>query len=874
MEVRERGFASQRVAEGFDLAVAFAFAGPNRIFVAEKKGTVRVVQGGQLLAAPFVDLSAEVNTANDRGLVGIAVHPEFPAQPYVYVVYVYDPPELSSLSPASAPDGTGARASRLVRFEADPASDYTLALPGSALVLLGKNSALENMGNSDARNDYERPACGVRGAYVRDCLPADENSHVVGNVTFGPDGALYVGNGDGCDYTAAQPVCTRAIDLGSLAGKILRIDPLTGHGLADNPFADPDDLESNRSKIYQLGLRNPFRFTFDRLTHALYVGDVGWNVWEEINRAGPGANFGWPCFEGGNAVAIEQPSYRDYPRCVELAMSGRPITPALFAYTHDGLPGEGSAVLVGDMYRGASYPPLYRGALFYADFNRKQLRFLSFAADGSVASSQVFSDGIGYVTQMTTEPSTHDLFVLQLGSTPDGVLSKLDRIVFAGYGPGPAPDALYELVSSADERCVEAESPLGPAASGATLRYCTPDAAQRFRLESAGDELYRISSESVGFALTMNARGEGRAEVTLSPWENLPSQRFRFFALTGGYQLIDEENELCLALREEDGTARLVGARCAMTPTQLFRALSEANRDPVIEPVATQTGVVGGRAELQLIASDPEGKELTFFATGLPPGLSIDPQRGFVLGEYAQPGSYGVRIRVTDGERSASLSFTWNVQDDKLPNVVIAEPVEGTFYVPGQKIGFHGSASDYLGQAIDPSKLSWELMTHHNQHIHVGGLPVTLGEGGQFLADDHGDNTSLELCLIALDGENRSGRACRVLLPQKVEYTIDSEPSGVIIPWEGVPHATPFTVETNVGGKRTLNAPLQSDGWPFARWSDGGGAYHVITIGSEPLRLVATYATPERGESPAYESAPEEPATIATPASEQLASDD
>lgn len=266
----------------------------------------------------------------------------------------------------AGPDGNGARVSRLVRVEADPATDFATARPGSLQVLLGQNSVFANIGNPAARNDYTLPSCGTHGAYVADCLASDENSHSIGTVSFGPDGALYVSSGDGCSYVSAQPVCTRAVDLDSLSGKILRIDPLSGAGLADNRYAT-DDLQSNRSKVYQLGLRNPFRFSFDGETSAFFVGDVGWNTWEEINHGNAGANFGWPCFEGGNGNNVEQSAYSDQPRCVELQMSGAAITPALFAYVHQ--PPMGNAVLVGDVYRGTRYPARYRGGLFYTDYN-------------------------------------------------------------------------------------------------------------------------------------------------------------------------------------------------------------------------------------------------------------------------------------------------------------------------------------------------------------------------------------------------------------------------------------------------------------------------------------------------------------------------
>src|SRR5262249_30546769 len=132
------------------------------------------------------------------------------------------------------------------------------------------------------------------------CRAPHEDSHSIGTVMFGNDGSLFVGNGDGSNYTSVDPRALRAQMVNSLSGKIMRIDPLTGSGLADNPFYDATCPTCNRSKVYALGLRNPFRFTVHAVTNEVYIGDVGWNTWEEINT-GKGANFGWPCYEGGAA---------------------------------------------------------------------------------------------------------------------------------------------------------------------------------------------------------------------------------------------------------------------------------------------------------------------------------------------------------------------------------------------------------------------------------------------------------------------------------------------------------------------------------------------------------------------------------------------
>src|SRR5690606_25094179 len=117
--VLPEGFVAESVVGGLSAPVDLAFAPDGRVFVAEKGGIVKIIDDGAVNTAPFLDISAEVNNVGDRGLVGIAVHPRFPELPYVYLSYVYDPPEVQALSGDSGPDGQGARVSRLVRVEAD-----------------------------------------------------------------------------------------------------------------------------------------------------------------------------------------------------------------------------------------------------------------------------------------------------------------------------------------------------------------------------------------------------------------------------------------------------------------------------------------------------------------------------------------------------------------------------------------------------------------------------------------------------------------------------------------------------------------------------------------------------------------------------------
>jgi glucose/arabinose dehydrogenase len=235
------GFSAMRMATGTVSApVAAALAPDGRFFVVEQAGNVRIIKNNVLLATPFVSLT--VDSQGERGMVGIAVDPDFLVNKYIYVYYTV---------PASA--GNPAR-NRISRFTAT----NDTAAPGSGTVILN----LDPLGASLIHNG--------------------------GALHFGKDGKLYVAVGDNATNTPAQ-------SLDSYHGKILRINK-DGSAPPDNPF--PTGSEQ-RKRVWALGLRNPFTFNVDHETGKIFVNDVGGSSWEEINDATlPGRNFGWPSTEG------------------------------------------------------------------------------------------------------------------------------------------------------------------------------------------------------------------------------------------------------------------------------------------------------------------------------------------------------------------------------------------------------------------------------------------------------------------------------------------------------------------------------------------------------------------------------------------------
>ena len=322
--------------------------GGSKALLAEKIGVIKVVDTATgTTDSVLLDISDEVNSAHDRGLMDIALHPDLENNPYLYAFYVVDPPETATATGLAAADETGNRYAYVVRYELDMSGSTPKIVDGSKTILVGgAGQSLSDISGGGAL-DFTNPAHSGAiasdvdpntGLYKQDYIKVDSVTHAGGALAFGPDGALYIGIGDGTSFDYADPRSAGVQDLDSLSGKILRIDPITGDGLADNPFADPSDLSSNASMVWQLGLRNPYSMTFAD-DGRLFISETGWYSHEEINTGDPGANFGWPYFEGDEGGAlIKAPGYQDEPGAsdfYDLVASGAiTITAAYQSFSH------------------------------------------------------------------------------------------------------------------------------------------------------------------------------------------------------------------------------------------------------------------------------------------------------------------------------------------------------------------------------------------------------------------------------------------------------------------------------------------------------------------------------------------------------------
>ena len=370
---------------------SFAYAPDGRIFVARKTGVLNVWDNG--VQHVYVDLRNVVNSYQSRGLIGLALDPNFASNGRVYLLFTQ---ELDPGNPDS-PEPAGGQLISITNVAGQPDVGD---LSSEVVLMTGFNSFA--------------------------------TLHSVAGLRFGIDGSLFVGLGDGNGNGVGTGQAITAQDLDQLNGKILRIDPTTGDGVPSNPFYDAGDPGSVRSRVFAWGFRNPFRFTVDPVTGTLYVGDVGWNTWEmfqvfPLTTSNPTVdrNAGWPCYEGGAGVELVQADYASSP--ITAATCHAIYTPAqggtgpgaltpLYGYLHSDPGGEnGSAIVGGPRYMGTSnYPSSYVGKVFIGDYARSRIQTVDLST--------------GVATDFGTPGSWGNPVDMQIA--PDG------NVAYLAFGPG------------------------------------------------------------------------------------------------------------------------------------------------------------------------------------------------------------------------------------------------------------------------------------------------------------------------------------------------------------------------------------------------------------------------------------------------------
>ena len=346
--------ALQTVASGLSSPVHLA-SPPNdaRLFIVEQPGRIRIVQNGQLLGAPFLDITGKVMDGGEQGLLSVAFHPQYAANGHFYVYYTDNNGDL------------------LIERYTAPSATANTADPASARTIIG--------------------------------IPHPSNSnHNGGQLAFGQDGFLYIGTGDG---GAGNDPPNNAQNRNELLGKLLRLDVNPANQApysipSTNPFVNQAGM---RGEIWAYGLRNPWRFSFDRVGSMLYIGDVGQNAREEVNavpRTTAAVNYGWKIMEG--------------TRCTGLL--GICDQSGLTLPVHEYDTGGGTcAVTGGFVYRGSAIPEV-AGLYFFSDYCKGGLRSFRLV-NGAATDVREWNAGVGGTITSFGEDRDGELYVISHGGT-------------------------------------------------------------------------------------------------------------------------------------------------------------------------------------------------------------------------------------------------------------------------------------------------------------------------------------------------------------------------------------------------------------------------------------------------------------------------
>ena len=302
----------ENIASGWSEPIGTTFMPDGRALVWERGGRVWIVNpNGTKNTEPFIDIHDEVGGWRDYGLMSVVLHPNFASNGWVYLMYVVDRHHLDFAGTPSYNPNTdtyfAATIGRITRFTAIAAQNFNKVDLTTRLVLLGESATTG--------------------------VPIVHQSHGLGSLAFGQDGTLLATMGDAASYNQtdvggqvtdgyvndglARGILRAKDNVGAFRaqivdgynGKVLRLDPTTGDGVSSNPFSDAKSPRAPRSRVWAMGLRNPFRMQIlpESGSHdpaegnpgTLYIGDVGWSEWEDLQTCtGPGQNFGWPIFEG------------------------------------------------------------------------------------------------------------------------------------------------------------------------------------------------------------------------------------------------------------------------------------------------------------------------------------------------------------------------------------------------------------------------------------------------------------------------------------------------------------------------------------------------------------------------------------------------
>jgi glucose/arabinose dehydrogenase len=806
-------FVVETIGSGFDTPTAIAFLPGGRMLVAEKRGHVYTLHNGVKSASPLWNRTSEVLNHHDRGLLGLAVDPNYASNRFIYLLYTVDPD-------SNGTDDNDDAFGRIVRYQVS-ATDSNVVNYASRAVLMGVS-------------------------WRQGPLSASP-SHTIGTLRFGSDGSLLASIGDGASYgemddggldpnafgSGANKTSNyedigafRAQSLTSLCGKILRIDPASGHGYPSNPYWDGTPT-SIRSRVWAYGVRNPFRFGIrpggstnpaDGDPGTVYIGDVGWTLWEDLNVVRtPGANFGWPCYEGFGQNGDYQDGNPAHNGCGSFGQPDNPAShaPPDAAWHHNTAsqsvpPGvKGNAIVGGAFYTGTSYPAAYRGRFFFADYGQNWMRVATYDAGDNLVSISGFGTDMNQPVDIVTDPASGDLVYVSIGTGEvrriryTGTVTNLPPVAVATATPSAGLSPLVVGFSSAGSSDPD-NDPVGghawqfgdgtfAAGPSPSHTYAQPGSYAAVLTVTDGrggtgrDTVRVVALASNAFPTTPVLDDFDRPNGPIGgAWVGQTST----FRITGN------------ALTQQPGYGSVVWNGAVFGPNQeafvrldaITATSNEHNLMLKVQGTAWNTGHVEVRYDAPLtrvsVGTYTPGVgwqsagfigPVTFAAgdrlgaRALADGTVQVFKNGTLLGAHSVAywpfAALGGRLGLTldnavssrlDDFGGGDVPFTVNTP----PQAIVLGPADHSFYAAGDTLWLHGDGSD----AEDtPAELDygWRVDLHHNNHVHPSSF-VSDQKDDFLLGEDHDDGTGVFLVarLVVSDQGGLSDTASVALYPE------------------------------------------------------------------------------------------------------------
>ncbi|HKQ57364.1 MAG TPA: PQQ-dependent sugar dehydrogenase [Candidatus Eisenbacteria bacterium] len=823
---------------GFVIPTKIAFLPGGRMLVAEKGGKVWTVTHGIMSPEPLWDGSQEVLNEGDRGLLSIAVDPAYLTNHYIYMLYTVDPD-------SNGVDTSDEAFGRLTR--------YTVSFTDSNVVDASSRRVL-------------------MGAVWSDGPPVGSNTHTIGDLAWGADGSLLVSAGDGANGYPADgggmdpalfaPGRTNPLEdigafrsqyIGSLAGKILRLDPATGHGYPSNPYWNGNPT-SAQSRVWCYGLRNPFRFTVRPGTGSsdpaagnpgtLWIGDVGWATWEEHNLAPQGGlNFGWPCHEGPLPVVEYQILHPAHHGCASIGVGDNigPLTGPAASFNHYqgslSLPpgAVGNTAIGGEFYAGSTYPAFYRGRYFFADFGTGWIRTSAVDASGGMGPSVEFATDAEGPVDLCLEPVSGDLFYVAIFT------GEVRRIRWTGpvAGTNPPVPMASALPRSGNVPLTVAFSSAGtydPDLDPLTLSWNFGDGSGSS--DPAPSHTYVTGGVYAAVLIADDGRGGiARDTVTITahggagpfpttpvldnfdrlpaaigdPWTGILKGAFirnraastlccDIEAIWGGTVFgPDQEAYFTFATLQPEGQALLLKVQgadrasgCIEVSYDPRTALARVTTFAPFEPPRDRGGIPCDlKNGDQLGARVWSDGQIQIYKNGTLVGVTSTGPWPF----NEAGGRIGFRLEAALPARIDDFGGG-NIVMNTAPTATILAPLDRSFYVETHVLTMLGSGRD-IEQPSATLSYAWQMNLHHNNHVHPGSFVAT-GPNASYEIPRHADQTGVwyEIELRVTDSGGLSDTARVTIYPE-----VDLVPGAIVVdskPGTSQPVGFHFSI-TNIG---------------------------------------------------------------------------